>query len=94
MQRRRHLVEVDGIFVPTLAGQDQAFVVTIGSGNPTSVTVAFASAFATAPIVTASSSQSGLVLHVTPATGSVQIQSSAGMASGTKIYCIAMGYEV
>jgi len=77
----------------SITGQDQAFTVTIGTGSPTSVTVTFASAFTNTPVAVATSSQSGLVLHVTPGTTTVQIQSSAAMSSGTKIHCIVMGVE-
>ena len=77
----------------SITGQDQAFTVTIGTGSPTSVTVTFASAFTSTPVAVATSSQSGLVLHVTPDTTTVQIQSSAAMSSGTKIHCIVMGVE-
>jgi hypothetical protein len=77
----------------SITGQDQAFTVTIGTGSPTSVTVTFASAFTNTPVAVATSSQSGLVLHVTPGTTTVQIQSSSAMSSGTKIHCIVMGVE-
>lgn len=77
----------------SITGQDQAFTVTIGTGSPTSVTVTFASAFATTPVAVATSSQSGLILHITPGTTTVQIQSSSAMSSGTKIHCIVMGVE-
>lgn len=77
----------------SITGQDQAFTVTVGTGSPTSVTVTFASAFTNTPVAVATSSQSGLVLHVTPGTTTVQIQSSAAMSSGTKIHCIVMGVE-
>ena len=77
----------------SITGQDQAFTVTIGTGSPTTVTVTFAQAFATTPVAVATSSQSGLILHVTPGTTTVQIQSSAAMSSGTKIHCIVMGVE-
>ena len=77
----------------SITGQDQAFTVTIGTGSPTSVTVTFASAFTNTPVAVATSSQSGLVLHVTPGTTTVQIQSSSAMSSGTKIHCLVMGVE-
>lgn len=77
----------------SITGQDQAFTVTIGTGSPTSVTVTFASAFATTPVAVATSSQSGLILHITPGTTTVQIQSSGAMSSGTKIHCMVMGVE-
>lgn len=76
----------------TIAGVDQAFVVTAGTGSPTSVTVTFGTAFTNPPVCVATSSQAGLVLHVTVTASTVQISASAAISSGTKINCIALGY--
>lgn len=70
----------------TIAGVDQAFTVTAGTGSPTSVTLTFATAFSAAPVCVATSSQSGLVLHVTPTTTNVQVSANAAISSGTKIH--------
>ncbi len=76
----------------TIAGHDQAFVVTAGTGSPTSVTVTFGTAFTTAPVCVATSSQSGLVLHVTPTTTTVQVSANAAISSGTKIHVMCFEY--
>jgi hypothetical protein len=76
-----------------IAGSDSAFVVTIGTGSPTSVTVDFTGTRPDTPIAVVSSSQSGLITHVSAiSTTQVQIQSSAAMSSGTKLYCMIVGY--
>lgn len=69
-----------------ITGTDTAFQVTFGTGDPTSVTVTFATAYATAPFVIVSGTQSGQVVHVgTVNTTTVQIASSTAFSSGTKI---------
>lgn len=76
-----------------IAGSNSAFVITIGTGSPTSVTVDFSATRPDTPIPIVSSSQSGLILHVSAiSTTQIQIQSSAAMNNGTKIYCLIAGY--
>lgn len=78
----------------TIAGRDQAFVVTMGTGSPTSVTVAFAKTWTTAPVVTCMTSKTGVTLSLTAvSTTSVQITSSAAWSSGDKLHVHCMGYE-
>lgn len=78
----------------TIAGRDQAFIVTMGTGSPTSVTVTFAKAWTTAPVVTALTSKTGVTLSLTAvSTTSVQITSSAAWSSSDKLHVHCMGYE-
>lgn len=78
----------------TIAGRDQAFVVTMGTGSPTSVTVQFANQWTTAPVVTCLTSKTGVTLSLTAvSTSSVQITSSAAWSSSDKLHVICMGYE-
>ena len=78
----------------TIAGRDQAFIVTMGTGSPTSVTVTFAKAWTTAPVVTCLTSKTGVTLSLTAvSTTSVQITSSAAWSSSDKLHVHCMGYE-
>lgn len=77
----------------TIRGSDVGFEVTFGTGSPTSVTVTFANAWATAPMVLATGTQSGQVIHVSPSTGSVQILSSTAFSSGTKVAVLCLGLQ-
>lgn len=77
----------------TIRGSDVGFEVTFGTGSPTSVTVTFANAWATAPMVIATGTQSGQVIHVSPGTSSVQILSSAAFSSGTKVAVLCLGLQ-
>lgn len=77
----------------TIDGSDVAFEVTFGTGSPTSVTVTFANAWATAPLVLVSGTQSGQVLHYSAATNTVQILSSTAFSSGTKISVLCIGKQ-
>lgn len=78
----------------TIAGRDQAFIVTMGTGSPTSVTVSFANTWTTAPVVTCMTTKTGVTLSLTAvSTTSVQITSSAAWSSSDKLHVICMGYE-
>ena len=69
-----------------ITGSDACFQVTFGSGSPTSVTVDFGTAYAAAPMVIATGTQSGQVVHVAAvSTTQVQISSSTAFSSGTKV---------
>lgn len=69
-----------------ITGTDTAFQVTFGTDSPTSVTVTFAAAYATAPFVIATGTQSGQVVHIAAVnTTTVQISSSTAFSSGTKV---------
>ncbi len=77
----------------TIAGSDVLFEVTFGTGAPTSVTVTFANAWASAPQVLVSGTQSGQVLHYSAATNTVQILSSTAFSSGTKVSVLCLGKQ-
>lgn len=77
----------------TISGSDVLFEVTFGTGSPTSVTVTFANAWASAPQVLVSGTQSGQVLHYSAATNTVQILSSAAFNSGTKVSVLCIGKQ-
>lgn len=77
----------------TILGSDVGFEVVFGTGSPTSVTVTFANAWATAPMVQVSGTQSGQVLHYSSGTGTVQILSSTAFSSGTRISVFCMGKQ-
>lgn len=77
----------------TIAGSDVLFEVTFGTGSPTSVTVTFANAWASEPLVLVSGTQSGQVLHYSAATNTVQILSSAAFSSGTKVSVLCIGKQ-
>jgi hypothetical protein len=69
-----------------ITGSDACFQVTFGSGDPTSVTVDFGTAYAAAPMVIATGTQSGQIIHVAAvSTTQVQISSSTAFSSGTKV---------
>jgi hypothetical protein len=70
----------------SITGSDACFQVTFGSGSPTSVTVDFGTAYAAAPMVIATGTQSGQIIHVAAvSTTQVQISSSTAFSSGTKV---------
>ena len=77
----------------TIRGSDVGFEVTFGTGSPTSVTVTFANAWASVPIVLATGTQSGQVIHASPGTTTVQILSSTAFSSGTKVAVLCMGLQ-
>lgn len=77
----------------TISGSDVLFEVVFGTGSPTSVTVTFANAWATAPQVLVSGTQSGQVLHYSAATNTVQILSSTAFSSGTKVSVLCFGKQ-
>lgn len=79
---------------PTINGRDNAFIVTMGTGSPTSVTVDFARGFTTAPVVSAMTTLSGATLHIAAvSTTSVQITSSSAWSSGDKLHVICVEYQ-
>ena len=77
----------------TIDGSDVAFEVTFGTGSPTSVTVTFANAWASAPMIQVSGTQSGQILHYASATNTVQILSSTAFSSGTKVSVFCIGKQ-
>jgi hypothetical protein len=77
----------------TIRGASNAFEVTMGTGSPTSVTVAFVAAFATAPIAAVATTQSGQTLHIAASTSTIQILSSTAFSSGTKVSCVLFGVQ-
>ncbi|MEN9492641.1 MAG: hypothetical protein RJA63_3090, partial [Pseudomonadota bacterium] len=77
----------------TIDGSDVAFEVTFGTGSPTSVTVTFANAWASAPLIQVSGTQSGQILHYASATNTVQILSSTAFSSGTKVSVFCIGKQ-
>lgn len=78
----------------TIAGSDVAFEVIAGTGSPTTFTVTFANAWATAPqVVMASCSQAGVSLSYAATTTTVQISTDSAWSSGAKISVLCLGLQ-
>lgn len=78
----------------TIAGSDVAFEVVAGTGSPTSVTVTFANAHASAPqVVLCSTSQAGCRLNYAATTTTVQILTDSAWSSGAKISVLVLGLQ-
>lgn len=77
----------------TIAGKDNAFKVTMGTGSPTSVTVDFGTAWATAPVAVASTSKSGQTIYISSCTTTqIVVQASAGWAQNDILHVHCIGY--
>lgn len=70
----------------TIRGSSALWEVTIGTGSPTSVTVAHSS-YTTSFVGIPSCTQAGVRLNYTPGSGTMQISSDVALSSGTKITC-------
>ena len=80
---------------PTIAGKDEAFDVTIGTGGvATSFEVTFANAFTTnAPIAAAQSDTDIIALKVATTTTTVTVTASTPFTAGSKVHVICRGWE-
>lgn len=76
---------------PSIAGKDQAFVITVGGTSATSCRVTFNVAFANAPVCTANAQTTTTPLNVVSTTAQVDISSTA-LTPGEKIYGACHGY--
>jgi len=78
----------------TIAGKDEAFVVTVGTGGVAlSVTVTFAAAFTNAPVCSACSDTDIVPFIIVATTTTVQITSAAPWTVGSKINVICRSWE-
>jgi len=78
---------------PSIAGKAFAFVVTVGTGSPTTGLVAFNATFANVPACIASNSYDSGNLTVTPTTGGVTVTvPSGGWGVGSLISVICRGF--
>lgn len=80
---------------PAIVGTDESFVVTIGTGGvATSVEVTFGNAFTTNPPSVSVESDTDIVpFKITPLTTKVTITATLAFTAGSKLYCIARGWE-
>ena len=103
MFRSQHLIHegtsptitANGGTNPTIAGKDEAFDVTIGTGGTaTDFTVTFANAFTTnAPVCIAQSDTDIVALKVVATTTTVQVTSTTAFTAGSKVHVICRGWE-
>ncbi len=76
---------------PSIAGKDQAFVITVGGTSATSCRVTFNVAFTNAPVCTANAQTTTAAMKVATTTTYVDI-SAAALTVGEKIYGQCLGY--
>lgn len=103
MFRSQHLIHegtsptitANGGTNPTIAGKDEAFDVTIGTGGTaTDFTVTFANAFTTnAPVCIAQSNTDIVALKVAATTTTVTVTSATAFTAGSIVHVICRGWE-
>lgn len=79
---------------PSIAGKDEAFLVTVGTGGvATSVEVTFANAFTNAPVASVGSDTDIVAFKWTTTTTKITITATAPFTAGSKLHVICRGYE-
>jgi hypothetical protein len=76
---------------PSIAGKDGALKVTTGTGSPTTCTVTFGTAWATAPVCNANAATTTTALNVATTTTTV-IVSAAALTAGEVLHVVCVGF--
>lgn len=76
---------------PAIAGKDSALKVTTGTGSPTSCTVTFGTAWATAPVCNANAATTTTALNVTTTTTTVVV-SAVALTASEVLHVVCVGF--
>lgn len=76
---------------PSIAGKDSFAKVTVGTGSPTSCTITFGTAYATAPVCVANAATTTAPLNISTLTTSVTI-SAAALTAGEVLHVMCGGF--